>query len=246
MSKIRLQKFLSDCGICSRRKAEEAITLGYVKVNGEITKQLGTKIDPGKDIVHFKEKGVRRRAKHAYVMLNKPSGYTCTLATFKSEQNLSSLIPKIPHLYPVGRLDKDTEGLLLLTTDGNFAHKVMHPSNNCEKEYLVIAIGDIGENDIKKMQKGFALPDESKLAHIKSAAINKKETGRTYLSVILGEGQKRQIRRMFQFLGFTVQYLKRIRIGSVYLGSLPKGRTRPLTPKEITSLTSTSLTKNNS
>lgn len=242
MFPIRLQKFLSDCGICSRRKAEEAIVQGYIKVNNEVVTQLGTKIDPEKDKIHFKEKEVHRRTKHAYIMLNKPAGFTCTLATFTSEQNLSSLIPKIPHLYPVGRLDKETVGLLLLTTDGDFANKVMHPSNKCEKEYLVIAIGDIGENEIKKMQKGLPLPDETgdaktKLAHVKSATVNKKQTGRTYLSVILGEGQKRQIRRMFQFLGFTVQYLKRIRIGALQLGNLPEGKTRHLTQKEITSLT---------
>lgn len=241
MSEIRLQKFLSDCGICSRRKAEYYIEHGYITVNNDLVTKLGTKIDPLKDIVHFEKKLVRPRAKHTYLMLYKPEGYTCTLAKFKSEQNLSPLLPKIHHLYPVGRLDKETEGLLLITTDGAFANKVMHPRNALEKEYLVICIGDVKDRDIERMKKGIPLLDElsgkEKIARVKSATIAKKQTGRTYLNVVLNQGQKRQIRRMFQFFGFTIQYLKRIRIGDLHLDKLPKGKYRNLTTKEIRSLT---------
>ena len=252
MIPIRLQKFLSDCGICSRRKAEYYIVNKYVTVNGEIVTTLGTKVDPSKDVVLFQDKLVRPRAKHWYVMLNKPEGYTCTMAEHKTERNLSSLLPKVHHLYPIGRLDKESEGLLLLTTDGAFAQKVMHPSNKCEKEYFVIVIGDVLDKDMARMEKGLLLPIEekdikpsknkidklptSKLARAKSVKLIKKETGRTYLTVILEEGQKRQIRRMFQYLRYPVQYLKRVRIGQLSLDKLAVGASRNLTAKEIANL----------
>lgn len=240
MPSIRLQKYLSDCGVCSRRKAEEFIVEGRVSVNGQACTTLGTKIDPEKDIIEFQGKKVTPRKKHSYIMLNKPSGVTCTLSDYHAEETIVGLLPPIPHLYPVGRLDKDSEGLLLVTTDGNFAQKVMHPRYTCEKEYLVICIGNVTESDIEKMKKGIMIKDEDtqkeKLAKIKSATVTRKENGRTYLSVVLGEGQKRQIRRMFKNMKFTVQYLKRIRIGNVELGKLEKGLWRNLTPREISSL----------
>lgn len=237
---LRLQKYLADCGVCSRRKAEELITKGEVFVNGEACTTLGTKIDPKKDKVTYRGQAITPRKKQTYIMLHKPRGVTCTLSDYHAEETIISLLPKIPHLYPVGRLDKDSEGLILLTTDGAFAQNIMHPKFTCEKEYIVICIGDVSTKDIDKMKKGILIRDEDtgkeKIARVKSAAINKKETGRTYLSVILEEGQKRQIRRMFKNLGFTVQYLKRIRIGNVTLGSLEKGLWRNLTQKEIVSL----------
>lgn len=239
---IRLQKYLSDCGICSRRKAEYYIANNYITVNGEKVTVLGTKINPAKDVVLFQQKRVNPRSKHYYMILNKPEGYTCTMAEHKSEKNLSSLLPKVHHLYPVGRLDRDSEGLLILTTDGDFAQKIMHPKNKCEKEYFVIVIGNVLDGDLVKMQKGMLVPLEEKgdikkkMARVKSASIIKRETGRSYISIILEEGQKRQIRRMFQHLGFPVQYLKRVRIGQISLDKLPLGKSRDLTPREINSL----------
>lgn len=164
------------------------------------------------------------------------------MAEHKSEKNLSSLLPKVHHLYPVGRLDRDSEGLLILTTDGDFAQKIMHPKNKCEKEYFVIVIGNVLDGDLVKMQKGMLVPLEEKgdikkkMARVKSASIIKRETGRSYISIVLEEGQKRQIRRMFQHLGFPVQYLKRVRIGQISLDKLPLGKSRDLTPREINSL----------
>ena len=240
---IRLQKYLSDCGICSRRKAEYYIANNYITVNGEKVTILGTKIDPSKDVVLFQQKRVNPRSKHHYMILNKPEGFTCTMAEHKSEKNLSSLLPKVHHLYPVGRLDKDSEGLLILTTDGDFAQKIMHPKNKCEKEYFVIVIGNVLDSDLVKMQKGLLLPLEitkgdikKKMARVKSATMIKRETGRSYITIVLEEGQKRQIRRMFQHLGFPVQYLKRVRIGQISLDKLPLGKARDLTPREINSL----------
>ncbi|MCX6733673.1 MAG: pseudouridine synthase [Candidatus Peregrinibacteria bacterium] len=239
---IRLQKYLSDCGICSRRKAEYYIANNYITVNGEKVTVLGTKINPAKDVVLFQQKRVNPRSKHYYMILNKPEGYTCTMAEHKSEKNLSSLLPKVHHLYPVGRLDRDSEGLLILTTDGDFAQKIMHPKNKCEKEYFVIVIGNVLDGDLVKMQKGMLVPLEEKgdikkkMARVKSASIIKRETGRSYISIVLEEGQKRQIRRMFQHLGFPVQYLKRVRIGQISLDKLPLGKSRDLTPREINSL----------
>ncbi len=237
---LRLQKYLADCGICSRRSAEKLILEGKIYVNGEPCTSLGTKIDPKKDKVSYHNKPVLPRTKQTYIILNKPRGVTCTLSDYHAEETIVSLLPKIPHLYPVGRLDKESEGLIIVTTDGAFANTVMHPRYTCEKEYLVITIGDVTTKDIEKMQKGIILKDDDtgkeKLAKIKSASITKKETGRTYLAVVLEEGQKRQIRRMFRELNFQVQYLKRVRIGSVTLGKLEKGLWRNLTPAEIASL----------
>ncbi len=241
MKDTRLQKYLSSCGICSRRKAEELILDGKISINGEVCTVLGTKIDPEKDKVTYENKTVKPRSKQSYIMLNKPEGVTCTLDDYHAETKITELLPNIPHLYPVGRLDKNSEGLILLTTDGAFANQIMHPKYTCEKEYLVISIGNISENHIEQMKKGIKLTDEEtgkeKIAKIAAAKITKKEHGRTYLVITLQEGQKRQIRRMFQNLGFTVQYLKRVRIGGVSLGKLPKGEWRNLTPKEIQSLT---------
>lgn len=241
MEPLRLQKYLSDCGICSRRKAEELITKGEIFVNGKPCTVLGTKIDPKKDKVQYKGKPIIPRKKHTYIMLNKPRGVTCTLSDYHAEETIVSLLPNIPHLYPVGRLDKDSEGLILVTTDGAFAQKISHPKYTCEKEYLIICVGDVTPRHLETMRQGMTIRDEDtgieKIAHIKSGAIAKKETGRTYLSVVLEEGQKRQIRRMFKNLHFTVQYLKRVRIGKVTLGTLGKGLWRNLTPQEISSLT---------
>lgn len=241
MKDTRLQKYLSSCGICSRRKAEELILDGKISINGEICKILGTKIDIEKDEITYENKVVKSRNKHAYIMLNKPEGVTCTLHDYHAETTITELLPNIPHLYPVGRLDKNSEGLILVTTDGEFANQIMHPKYVCEKEYLVISIGNISENHIEQMKKGIMLTDEEsgkeKRAKIAAAKITKKEHGRTYLAITLQEGQKRQIRRMFQKFGFTVQYLKRVRIGAVSLGKLPKGEWRNLTSKEILSLT---------
>ncbi|MBP7898394.1 rRNA pseudouridine synthase [Candidatus Gracilibacteria bacterium] len=239
MEPLRLQKYLSDCGVCSRRKAEELIVQGKIIVNGEPCTKLGTKIDPSKDKVEYQDKKIVPRQKHTYLVFNKPKGVTCTLSDIHAEETIVGYLPKIPHLYPVGRLDKDSEGIILVTTDGAFANTIMHPRYTCEKEYLVICIGDVTENDIEKMQKGIILTDEEtgkeKLARIKSATITKKDTGRTYLAVILEEGQKRQIRRMFKSMHFTVQYLKRVRIGEVKLGRLEEGACRELSPREIAS-----------
>lgn len=217
---------------------------GSVFVNGEPCKTLGSKIDPTKDKVEYKGKLITPRKMHTYIALNKPEGVTCTLSDYHAEETIVTLMPPIPHLYPIGRLDKDSEGLILATTDGAFAQGIMHPKFTCEKEYLVICVGDVTEKDIEMMKKGIVLTDndtgKEKLARIKSATITKKETGRTYLSIILEEGQKRQIRRMFKNMKFTVQYLKRIRIGSVTLDRLGKGMWRNLTQKEILSFSSKS------
>lgn len=239
MEPLRLQKYLSDCGVCSRRRAEELIVEGKIIVNGEPCTKLGTKIDPSKDTVEYLGKKIIPRKKHTYLVLNKPKGVTCTLSDIHAEETIVEFLPRIPHLYPIGRLDKDSEGIILVTTDGAFANAVMHPRYTCEKEYLVICIGDVTEKDIENMQKGIILRDDDtgkeKIARIKSASITKKDTGRTYLAIILEEGQKRQIRRMFKTMNFTVQYLKRVRIGEVKLGRLPEGVCRDLTPQEIAS-----------
>lgn len=242
MTLVRLHKFLSDCGVCSRRAAEKHIEQGHVAVNDKTVTELGTKIDPAHDKVFFNKSRVTPRAKNVYLMLNKPIGYICTCSSIHKEKTILELLPHINHLYPVGRLDKDSEGLLLVTTDGEFAHHIMHPRFKQEKEYHVICLGTVTPEIIAEMKKGIRLKNEdgtTETAHIKDAVITRHEPNKTYLAITLDEGKKRQIRRMLQHYKFRVQYLKRLGVGKLRLGTLATGAWRHLTPREVSMLTRT-------
>lgn len=237
---MRLQKFLSMNGITSRRKAEALITEGRVEVNGVRVTELGTKVDPKKDKIKVDGAAITLRDAHAYYLLHKPAGYTCTLASFHDEKSIKELMPNIPHLFPVGRLDKNTEGLLILTTDGDFAQRIAHPKYGCSKTYEVTCKGYLPEKALEQMRSGIWLSDEDgtrKKVRIAKGLIQEKLNDQTKCVIILKEGHKRQIRRMFQFFGFRVEYLRRTAIGEVKLGSLEVGKTRPLTSQEKESLT---------
>jgi 23S rRNA pseudouridine2604 synthase len=226
---IRLNKFLSESGLCSRRGADEFIEAGEVKVNG-LKAQVGAKVDPDKDRVEYKGKELKRVTQKIVIMLNKPVGYTCTARNFKDEKNVFDLVKEKERLFPVGRLDKDSSGLLLLTNDGDLALQLTHPRYEKEKEYEVLINKPLQDKDLRRMQQGMALGTEKSLP-AKVNVINEKK-----FNIVLKEGKKRQIRRMAEILGYQVLALKRIRINSLSLCDLKVGEYKILNKEDLAKL----------
>ncbi len=234
---VRLQKMLADCGVASRRKSEELIIAGNVKVNGK-TAQIGDKVDPYKDKVYVKGKRVTAAAKpkHRYIMLHKPRGYITTMSDEKGRKCVAELVSDIEErIYPVGRLDRDSEGMLLMTNDGEFANVVTHPKKHIYKVYRVTVRPSITEEQIVQFETGMII-DGYKTAPAEVRVISKQE-GRVVLEIVLREGRNRQIRKMCEQLGLEVARLKRTAIGQVKMGMLKQGAWRDLTPEEIKKLT---------
>lgn len=231
---MRLNKFLSNSGIASRRKCDEIIKEGRVFVNGNQVVELGVQINPKKDKVTLEGKRVSLPSSFVYIKLNKPKGYACTASDEKGRKTIYELIDSDERLFSIGRLDYDTEGLLLLTNDGEFANKVAHPRYHMDKEYRVTAEGEIKESELAVMRKGVVIDGE----RLPSAKVEKLsfENGFTKLSVVIDEGQNRQIRRMFEAIGHQIKLLKRVRIGAVKLGGLSRGEYKDLTEEELNSL----------
>lgn len=229
---MRLQKYLSHAGICSRRKAEEYILQGYIRVNDTIVTQMGIQIEPGIDKVFYKEKPVelKKQPVKIYIALNKPKG----VVTSCSQQNTKIVLDLIDideRVYPIGRLDKDSTGLLLLTNDGELHHRMSHPSFNHEKEYIVTTKNPVTDQALSQMAKGMMI-DKKKTRKAKVTRINQCE-----FKIILKQGLNRQIRKMVAKIGNKVKKLDRIRMGSVTLGKLKKGQWRYLNQNEIQKLT---------
>lgn len=223
---MRLQKFLAQAGVASRRKAEKLIEQGYVKVNGQKTTKLGTIIDPEKDIVEYRDQKIIPETKKIYIALNKPAGI---ISSASSDQGKSviDLVKVKQRVYPVGRLDKDSTGLMILTNDGEFANQVIHPRFGSEKEYFVILDQDLKPEDIKKLTKGMKLGNK-KISGIQVVSAKNKSA-----RLILNEGVNRQIRRMLGKLGYTVRKLKRIRIGKLEIKNLAEGQTKNIKPQDV-------------
>jgi len=222
---MRLQKFLSEAGFCSRRHGEELILAGCVSVNGVIITKLGTKIDPEKDIVEVGGNRIEAKNKLIYIALNKPKGYITTCSQERGKIVLD-LIDIPERVYPVGRLDKDSSGLLLLTNDGRLHNILSHPSFDHEKEYEVLVAWPISDEALDKMTSGIhLLGNRTRPAQIKRITPSQ-------FRIVLKEGRNRQIRRMVEKVGNRVKELKRIRISNVKLGSLKEGCWRYLTEKE--------------
>jgi len=242
---VRLQKYMSECGIASRRKSEELIADNKVKVNGEPAK-LGDKIDPQKDIVTVNGKKVLHNSKPRYIMLHKPRGYVTTMDDELGRKCVVELIGEIKErVYPIGRLDKDSEGLLLMTNDGFFAHSMMHPKHNISKIYRVTVRPDISDEKITAMVTGLQV--DGKMTAAANVKVLKREPGRVVLEIILHEGKNRQIRKMCKELELEVARLKRIAFGSLKLVMLPQGKWRDLTAKEVDmllKLSAAGITKN--
>ncbi len=231
MEKIRLQKYLADCGIASRRRAEKFILQGKVKVNGNVVRELGTKID-FKDKIEFNGKIVKPKKEKIYIMLNKPVGYLSTVKKGKEKGKIVlDLVKEKQRIFPVGRLDKNSSGLLILTNDGDLALKLTHPRYEKEKEYEVEINKEITKEFIEKMQKGVVIEEGKTLpAKVQQLGIRK-------FNIILREGKKRQIRRMCERLGFEVKKLHRIRINKLKLGNLKVGEFKHLNEQDIKKFT---------
>ena len=232
---IRLQKFIAQCGIASRRKAEELILGGHVKVNGK-TAILGDKVLPtDKVFVRGKRIVVPNGGNYRYIMLNKPRGFITTMNDERGRKCVAQLVENVgERVYPIGRLDKDSEGMLVFTNDGDFANKVMHPKNNVYKIYRVTVRPSIDEDQLVKLETGVEL-DGRKTAPAYVHVIH-KEQGRVVLEMILHEGKNREIRRMCEAVGLEVARLKRTQIGGVKMGMLKQGDWRDLTEQEVKKL----------
>jgi len=230
MSLMRLQKFLSKAGICSRRKGEEYIKAGLVRVNNTVVTELGTKIDPVKDRVEFKGKVVTPESNLVYIALNKPKGYV-TSCSQTGEKIVLDVIDIPQRIYPIGRLDKDSTGLLILTNDGDLHHRLLHPSFDHEKEYDVTVSNPITDGALQNIAGGMPMMGTK----TRPAEIIRLSSRR--FRIVLKEGKNRQIRRMVRKVGNHVTQLKRLRISNIELEKLKKGAWRYLTKKEIKVLT---------
>ena len=234
MAVVRLQKFLSERGIASRRKAEELIEAGKVKVNGRPVK-LGDKVDPFKDIVTVGGKRVGHAETPTYIMLNKPRGYITTMNDEQGRKCVADLLGDVgARVFPVGRLDRESEGLLLCTNDGDFANAMMHPSTHVPKNYRVTLRSEITDEQMNAFHDGVML-DGRKTAPADIFVIS-EEPGRTVVEIVLYEGRNRQIRRMCELLRLEVIRLRRVAMGGVKLGMLQPGKWRHLDPKEVKAL----------
>ncbi len=235
-NKIRLQKHLADCGIASRRKAEELIAMGKVKVNGHIA-EIGQKVDPKRDKITVRGKNVVANTTKMYIMLHKPRGFVTTASDEKGRKCVTDLVKDAPvRLFPVGRLDMNSEGLLIMTNDGEFANRLTHPSYHVNKTYRVTVKGEVDDEKIIALREGIVLDGVKTLPC--DCFVAERKTDRTVLIFIIQEGRNRQIRRMCEEVGLEVLRLKRTEIAGVKLGMLPRGSWRPLNEKEMRRLTS--------
>lgn len=233
VNEVRVQKYIADCGLMSRRKAEEEILKGRIKVNGERVEQ-GRKIIPGVDRVEYLGKPVEMpRGKHfVYIMLNKPRGYVTTMSDELGRKCVASLVSDVgARVYPCGRLDLDSEGLLIMTNDGELANKLMHPAHHIPKLYTVKVKGKITEEQLKKLNKPMIIDGyETQPAAAKLLSLKEEESS---VGITLFEGRNRQIRKMCEQLGLTVTSLKRIAIGTITLGNLKSGTWKRLSRAQV-------------
>lgn len=233
--KERLQKIISAAGIASRRHAEEMITAGRVSVNGVVIKELGVKADSAKDVIRVDGNIIFAEKTNLYIALNKPAGYVTTLSDPQKRPTIVDLLSDVPErVYPVGRLDYDSAGLLLLTNDGDFAQKIQHPRFQIPKVYRVKIQGRLTKEEFKKLNEGISLPDG--VFRPEQLRLGKFNERSCWLQLTLREGKNRIIRRGFEALGRRVSRLQRQSIGPVSIGSLKEGSWRNLTAKEIDNL----------
>lgn len=235
---MRLQKFLARAGVASRRKCEELISQGRVSVNGRVVTELGTKVRPGCDDVSFDGAEVRLPCDSVTIMLNKPAGYLTAMSDGRGGSVVAQLVPvdKHPGLFPVGRLDRDTTGLLLFTTDGELGNLLLHPSHNVEKRYVADIKGVLGEEERLMLEGGVVL-DDGMTAPANCEVLSVLPDGsRSTVALTIHEGRKRQVRRMLSAVGHEVVTLHRESIGSLTLGDLAPGEWRELSPEEVSLL----------
>lgn len=229
---MRLQKYIAHCGIASRRKAEELIVNGKVKVNNQIILELGVKIDPDKDNVKVNDKSIRRERKKIYIMLNKPVGFVTTMKDEKDRRIVTDLIEDVQErIYPVGRLDVDTTGLLILTNDGDLTYKLTHPRNEVIKRYIAIVEGVPNRWELEKFRQGLMI--DGRITSKASIEIVKRYEDESILDISIHEGRNRQVKKMCESINHPVKKLKRIGIGGLELGGLNLGNWRYLEDEEV-------------
>ena len=231
----RLQKIIAAAGIASRRKAEELIAAGHVKVNGQVVTELGSKADPETDHIRVNGKLLHGAQRHIYLLLNKPKGYVTTMSDPENRPTVMDLIHGVKgRVYPVGRLDYASEGLLLLTNDGTLAHQLMKAASHVAKTYLVKLAGTPTGEALEKIRSGVSIAtDDGKRVRTAPAGVRVvKEAANPWYEVTLIEGRNRQIRRMFEAVGHHVEKIKRVRYGPLVL-DVPPGKFRALTQHEI-------------
>lgn len=231
MKAIRIQKALANAGIVSRREAELLILQQRIKVNGKIIKSKGFKINPYKDIIEVDNKQINLFVPKVYYLFNKPQGVICSLKDEKGRKKIIDFLPSFPFkIYPVGRLDYNSEGLIIVTNDGDLANKIMHPSHKIEKVYRVKISGNLSKEKMNLLKQGIYL-DKVKIKPLWMKILKKNKN--TWLELSIVEGKKHEIRRIFKYLGHFVMRLKRIAIGPIRENNLKPGQFRELTEKEI-------------
>ncbi len=229
---MRLQKYMAKCGVASRRKSEEIISKGLVKVNGKIVSELGTKIDPDRDTVMVDGKIIKLESRKQYIMLNKPIGYVTTLKDEKDRKIVTDLIEGVrERIYPVGRLDIDTTGLLILTNDGEITFKLTHPSNQVPKRYIATVEGTPTRYELERFESGLII--DGKKTSKANVKILRRYEDESILDIIICEGRNRQVKKMCERINHPVKKLKRISIGEIELGGLQLGNWRYLNDEEI-------------
>jgi pseudouridine synthase len=238
----RLQKILARAGYGSRRAAEGMITAGRVRVNGAVVTELGTQADATTDSIEVDGKAITVTTERVYLAMNKPSGIVTTARDPQRRRTVMELLPADlpPGVVPVGRLDRDTKGLLIFTNDGELAHRLAHPRYGVEKEYLALVAGRPGAEVLRRLRTGIEIEGRmtapASVAQAGPPSSRTTPEGQTWLRLVIHEGRKRQVRLMCAAVGHPVRELVRTRVGDVELGGLPPGETRPLTGQELASL----------
>ncbi len=228
---MRINKYLAECGVASRRNCDKLILEGLVTVNGKVC-SLGEEIDENSDVVMVDGKKINSVKKYSYYMMNKPKGYVCTVKDDKDRKTVMDLLPpSVGRIFPVGRLDYDSEGLLIFTNDGDLCNRLLHPSNEIPKTYLVKIEGFLEDASLDKLRKGVII-DGVKTKKCNIRIVDETKTFTKY-HVTVTEGRNREIRKMFLTQGKEVKFLKRIKIGDLRLGSLNRGDVRKLTTEEV-------------
>ncbi len=243
MEEVRLQKYLANAGVCSRRKAEELILDGEISVNGKIVTELGTKITPKLDKVMYNGKVVKEESKYVYILLNKPIGYVTTSKEQFGRDSVMDLVKVKERIVPVGRLDMYTSGALILTNDGNFVYQVTHPKHEIEKTYTVTVKGIVTDEEVEKLKKGVKIDDyTTKEAKVKILKIE-SEKNQSRLEITIHEGKNRQVRKMCEAINHKVLALHRSKIAGIGVKDLSLGKWRYLNEREVAKILNQNIEK---
>lgn len=232
---VRLQKVMADAGVASRRASEELIRRGRVRVNGRVVTELGTRVQPGVDTIEVNGRPLQLSSGRTYILLNKPRSFVTTVRDPRGRRTVLDLVKGVPgRLYPVGRLDYDTEGLLLLTNDGTLTYALTHPKHGVPRTYIAEVAGYVSDETVAQLERGVRLDDG--LTRPATVRVQGRPDGRTKLTITLSEGRNRQVRRMFDAVGHPVQFLKRVQFGPLSLHGVKLGQWRRLTQAEVARL----------